>query len=529
MGIAVGLDFGTTNSVVTYEDKNGKVKAFKLNGSPLIPSVIYFKTRDDYLIGNRALAMSGKNFAGMISGFKTKLNEDNMPYEVTLEDGSNFKITPKMAVKYYLNKLMSQVQEYLMKKKIGDAQIDRAVITVPTKFNDKANQAIKTAAAAAMQLGTGQIKLVYEPTAAAVAEQTEDSPDATRLLIYDFGGGTFDVSLIQKDGGVFKQIKTDGDPKCGGNLLTGILAKNLLAWANDEFGTNLPWEFEDFDEDYHRISELQYRENIAAITKEANEAKIALSDVDEGDDVTVTFPFWVSSSASENYVVDVSRTDFENMIREKINHTVEITRRVIDSAEAIALGNIDKIIIAGGSGQIPMIRDVLRDKLGYFEINRSENVSTLISRGAAILAKNIDSLEKVTEQKTTVQLGISSTAGMGYGIFQTIIEEGLDLPCQNSCEFRLMEDNQRRLKISYYERDIKNYPQAVRIDDDGITQVDELEVELPEGLKKANTTVKVTFAVQKDSSLELAAEVFTDDGQTVSAEKIKVNKVSDLF
>ena len=152
MGIAVGLDFGTTNSVVTYEDKNGKVKAFKLNGSPLIPSVIYFKTRDDYLIGNRALTMSGKNFAGMISGFKTKLNEDNMPYEVTLEDGSNFKITPKMAVKYYLNKLMSQVQEYLMKKKIGDAQIDRAVITVPTKFNDKANQAIKSAAAAAMQL-----------------------------------------------------------------------------------------------------------------------------------------------------------------------------------------------------------------------------------------------------------------------------------------------------------------------------------------------------------------------------------------
>lgn len=529
MGTAIGLDFGTTNSVVTYWDKNGSLKVYKLNGSPLIPSVIYFKTREDYLIGNKALAMSGKNFGGLVSNFKTKLNEDNMPYEVTLEDGSNFKLSPKMAVKYYLNKLMGQVQEYLMKKRIGDASIDCAVITVPTKFNDKANQAIKTAAAAAMQLGVGQIKLVYEPTAAAVAEQTESESSATRLLIYDFGGGTFDVSLIQKDNGIFKQIKTDGDPKCGGNLLTNILAKNLLTWANEEYGTNFPWEFEDFDEDFHGISELKYRENLAAIIKEANEVKISLSDVAEGDDVTVTFPFWISSSESENYVVDVSRADFEDMISDEINHTVEITRRVVDSTEAKALGGIDKIIIAGGSGQIPMIRDVLRDKLGEFSINSSENISTLISRGAAILAKNIDSLEKVTEQKTAVQLGISSTEGLGYGIFQTIIEEDTKLPCHNTCEFRLLEDNQRKLKVSYYERDLKNYPSAERIDDDGITQVDELEIELPAGLKKANTIVKVTFAVQKDSSLEFIAEVLTGDGKTISAEKINVNKVSDLF
>lgn len=85
------------------------------------------------------------------------------------------------------------------------------------------------------------------------------------------------------------------------------------------------------------------------------------------------------------------------------------------------------------------------------------------------------------------------------------------------------------MKISYYERDLKNYPRAERIDDDGITQVDELEIELPAGLKKANTIVKVTFAVQKDSSLEFIAEVLTGDGKTISAEKINVNKVSDLF
>lgn len=521
---AIGLDFGTTNTVVTYEDKNGKLRPYKVNGSPLIPSVIYFKSRADYLIGQRALAKSKQNFAGAVSGFKTRLNEDNAPYEVTAEDGAKFKIVPKVAVKYFLNKLLGEVQEYLLKRKLSDATIDRAVITVPTKFNDKANQAIKTAAASAMGLNFGQVKLVYEPTAAAVAAQKDDGNNDTRLLIYDFGGGTFDVSLIQKDGGIFKQIKTDGDPKCGGNLLTNILAKNLLDWANDEFGTNFPCELEDFDEDFNGISELHYKENIAAIIREADTAKIELSDEDEH---TVTFPFWISDSASENYVVDVSRSDFEKMIRDKINHTAEITRRVVDSDEAKAIGGIDKIIIAGGSGKIPMICDVLKSKLGNLAINRSDDVSTLISRGAAILANYPSNDEP--KQKTTLQLGISSTVGMSYGVFQTIIEEGRDLPCENSCDFRLMADNQRRLKISYYERDIKNYPDAVRIDDEGITQVDELEVELPPDLKKADTVVKITFVVQKDLSLELSAKVLNNDGQTVGEEKIKVNRVSDLF
>ena len=526
MGIAIGLDFGTTNSVVTYIEPNKKPRTYKPGGSPLIPSVIYFKTRDDYVIGQKAVAMSAKNFAGAISGFKIKLNEDNTPYVLTLEDGLTFKIMPKIVVKYFLNKLLGDVQTYLLKRKDIDATIDRAVITVPTKFKDTANNAIKTAAASAMQLGVGQIKLVYEPTAAAIAAQQDDSDDAARLLIYDFGGGTFDVSLIQKDGGVFKQIITDGDPKCGGNLLTDILARNLLMWANEEYGTDFPLDIDDFDEDIHGISELNYRANLAAIVKEADRAKIELS---EETDTTVTFPFWTSDSVSENYIVEVSRKDFEHMIGQHINHTAKITQRVVDSAEAKAVGGIDKIIIAGGSGQIPVIRDVLKKHLGNLPINRSEDVSTLISRGAALLAKDIDTLEKVVSQKTSVQLGISSTEGMGFGIFQMIIDAGTALPCENSCNFRLMQDGQRRLKIFYYERDVKNFPHATRTDDDGITQVDALEVELPPDLKKADTVVKVTFSVQKDSSLEFSAQVFTGDGQAVGGNKIKVTKVSDTF
>ena len=526
MGIAIGLDFGTTNSVVTYVEPNKKPRTYKPGGSPLIPSVIYFKTRDDYVIGQKAVAMRAKNDDGAIDGFKTKLNEDDTPCVVKLEDGSTFKIFPRLVVKLFLNKLLGDVQEHLFKRKDIDPTIDRAVITVPTKFSDRANGAIKTAAASAMQLGVGQIKLVYEPTAAAIAAQQDDEDDASRLLIYDFGGGTFDVSLIQKDGGVFKQIITDGDPKCGGNLLTDILAQYLLTGANDEYGTNFPWDKDDFDEDVHGISEEQYSANRAAILREADYAKIALSD---DSDIDVTFPFWTSDTDSENYIVNVSRKEFERLIGERIDHTAKITQRVVDSAEAKSVGGIDKIIIAGGSGQIPMIRDVLAERLGNVPINRSEDVSTLISRGAALLAKDIETLDKVVSQKTTVELGISSTEGVGFGIFQPIIDAGVTLPCENSCNFKLMEDGQRRLKIFYYERDVKNFPNATRIDDDGITQVDALEVELPAGLRKSDTVVKVTFAVQKDSSLELSAQVLSSDGQVSGGDILKLSKGSDAF
>ena len=528
MGIAIGLDFGTTNSIVTYEDRKGRLRTYKQNGSPLIPSVIYFKTKDDYIIGKNALALRNKNFAGAVEGFKMKLNEGNIPYELTLEDGSAYRIPPRRVVSLFLNSLMRQVQEYLSSKSnpAADFIIDRAVITVPTKFNDKAKTAIKVAAAQAMNLGLGQVKLVYEPTAAAVAAQTEEELDATRLLIYDFGGGTFDVSLIQKDNGIFKQIKTDGDPECGGNLLTNILAEKLLEWANEEYETNFPWDSDEFDEEICGISDSQYKANIFNIMKAANEAKISLS---EQEEVTVTFEFWTAAEKSENYIVDVSKKSFEKLIRDKINHTAEITRRVVNSAEAKAIGGIDKIIIAGGSGQIPMIDEVLKDKLGNFPISRSDNISTLISRGAAILAKDIETLEKVTAQKTTVQYGVAMTEGMGYGIFQTIVDEGRDLPCEGSCDFKLLEDGQRYLKIYYYERDIKNYPNAMQTDDDGITQIDELEIELPPNLKKADTLVKITFAVQRDSSIEFSAKVLTESGQTVGKDSIKVNKVSDLF
>ena len=521
MAMAIGLDFGTTNSVVSYVDAAGKLRTFKQNGSPLIPSAIYFKTKDEYVTGQAALSLGEKNPNRKISGFKMRLSDRRD--QIVYEDG---RLKPKVAVKLFLNRLMAQVQEYLIKK-FGAAEgtIDRAVITVPAKFNDAANRAIKLAAAAAMNLSENQIRLVYEPTAAAVAAQRENISGASNFLIYDFGGGTFDVSLIQKARGIFHQILTDGDPNCGGDLLTDILAQYFLKLANESFGTNFPWDAEDFDEDFHGVDEIQYARNRAAILREAARVKTSLS----GEkNFTATFPFYVDRNTSREFVTEITRADFEKLIRKIIERTAEITQRVIDSEAAENIGGVEKIILAGGSSQIPLVREILRAAFKSFDVSYSEDVSTLISRGAAILAQDIESVENLTSQKTTAQIGVASTEGLMYNIFQPVIDADTKLPCENSCEFKLLEDGQRHLEIAYYERDAKNFPNARRIDDDGVNLVDVLQIDLPAGLKKNSTVVKINFSVHSDSSVEISAAV-TANGEDIGGGAVEVRRASDLF
>ncbi len=515
MGIAIGLDFGTINSVVSYIDAAGGLETFRQNGSPLIPSAIFFKDDGDYLIGQAAVSSGEKFPDAQISGFKTKLN-----------DGGDFilagkKLKPKFATKIFLNRLMAQVQEELIKK-FGAAEglIDRAVIAVPAKFSDAANRAIKNAAAAAMNLSANQIKLVYEPTAAAVAAQRENFSGASNFLIYDLGGGSFEVSLIQHSFGVFRQIATGGDANCGGEFLTQLLAQYLWILANDEFATDFPWDDSDFDEDFHELSEFQYAQNRRVILKAAENLKISLS---SEFSVTAAFPFYVSENLSRNFNAEISRAVFEELIFETVSHTAEIARRVASSDK------VDKIIMAGGSSQIPLVRKVLRDNFPNLDVNYSAEVSTLISRGAAILAQNIDSLESKIAHKTAVELGVASTAGLQYNIFRALIAAGVDIPCENSCEFKLLEDNQRRLEIACYERDVQNFPRARRIDDDGIRLVDVLQIDLPAGLKKSATRVKVTFRVENDAGLNFSAAVTSIDGVDIGGGNLQIRRASDLF
>ena len=532
MGKAIGIDFGTTNTVVSYLSKNGHLRQYKQNGQPIIPTAIYFLSGGpnggQYVIGSQAKSRidAMRQPKAGITDFKSHLGEPTFVYEVEAENKDVFKVKPKEAMKLFLHAVITEVENTLRKTFGGEGRIDRAVITVPAKFNDVEKSLIRRAAVAAMNLHISKVKLVMEPTAAAVAAQ-EDEGDGKgnddTVLIYDFGGGTFDVSLIKKEHGKFRQVAANGEPKLGGNNLTEIMMETLLAQINDEYGTEFPMDPGEFDEDLHEISQLDYQKNMLALRRAANQAKEELSEELETDvSINVILP----NEKNETFYRTVSRDDYEKLIREKIKHTADITWRTIHEPQAEAIAPIDRIVMAGGSSRIPMIKALLEEKLGRGDIVYSEDVSTLISRGACLLANSIQDIDNLTQQVTSVQLGVIASEGTSFNQFRMIVPENEPLPCDRSEDFHLNSDEQRRLDIAYYERDVKNYPKAKRIDDNGIQEVDILHIDIPEGRNKDNTIVTVTFGVKANGCVAFTAQLKDEQGNVL--QEVSVQQESDL-
>lgn len=531
MGKAIGIDFGTTNTVVSYMNKNGHLRQLDYQGETLIPSIIYFKTKDEYVIGYPAKNASKTSPSACVDSFKTKLGADKFTYKITAKNSDTFRLTPKKAVMLFLNKVIKDVEQKLVQDfGTDEGVIDRVVITVPAKFNSKEIEAIKNAASDSLNLGNNKIRAVFEPTAAAIAAQEEEGGEINKVLIYDLGGGTFDVSLIQRYGekNRFRSVlPADGNKELGGNLLTEMLANKLMQWANEEYGTEFTMDLRDYDSEEHGITKEQYEQNISKVKSAAEDVKIELSDSEE---TTADFNFWISKDESENASISVTRKELEKIIKKKIDETVEITYKMIHAPAAEALNGIDKIVLAGGSSKIPIIKDFLVKKLNRDDISCSEEVSTLISRGAAILAQDISKLDDI-EQVTNFQIGIAATEGMHFDKFQMIIPENVKLPYKNSRDFSLAYDGQQRLDVAYYEYDVGKYPKSKSIDEEGFQQIDVLRVSLPEGLKKSDTVVKITFNANVDGSLDLSAEIFDKNGKKidVAGGALHVDKESDLI
>ena len=533
MGQAIGIDFGTTNTVVSYKNRAGNFRQLDYNGKTLIPSVIFFKSRNDYVIGFKAKNNRVTFPAACVENFKSHLR-DKFVYEVTTQNGENFKLTAKKAMQLFLNKVVEGVRDKLFKdfKSVDEGAIDRAVITVPAKFNPTEIGIIKSAASDALGIDEENVRVVFEPTAAAFAAQKDEGDAANKILVYDLGGGTFDLSLIRRDSerNKFVPVTTaEGDRNLGGNLLTNLIAEKLIQWTNEEledveneFTLNLA----DYSAEDYPITKDQYLHNISAVKIAAENVKEELSDDDETD---AEFKFFVGENDRLDISIPVSRKDVEKIIKKQIAETVNITYNTIHSPQAEAVGEIDKIVLAGGSSKIPLIRQMLTEKLQRDDIECAPEVYSLISRGAAILAQNITQQDDSIEQVTNFQIGIAVTAGMLFNKFEMIIPENVKLPHTATKDFNLSRDGQKQLDIAYYEYDVKKYPNSKCVTDDGFQEIDILHVELPDNLQKNNTVVRVTFEVKADGCLDLTAQIFDTSGRKISDGFLQVNKESDLF
>lgn len=525
MGKAIGIDFGTTNTVVSWETAGGNFKQLKLNGKKLVPSVIYYDSQNDWQIGQIAARKLLTNPSGGMKSFKTLL-QTNEKMRFIAGNGNEIQRSPQYITYNFLHKVFSTAQEVLLKEFGNDGIIESVVVTVPTGFNDVAKSAIREAAARAAGIDKNMVRREYEPTAAAIAAMRELGPDAPEnLLVYDFGGGTFDISLIKKENGVYKEKLRDGDVNLGGNLLTKKIMGELLEMANEEFGLDLPMDEDEFDEETYGISEYSYKVNMQDLFKAANDAKEELSESSETD---VSFNWYVEDGKSEKIARTLTRDFLERLIRPEVLKTVEITARLLKEAEDNDVGAVDRMVLAGGSSNIPMIRDMLEKRFPNIQISLSANASTIISCGAAILARNLENLDHMTSHVTSCRMGVSVTEGMRFNKFHALIDENQPLPCEGSCDFNLARDGQDRLDIHYYEYDVKKNPRAVSILDDAIQEVDVLHIRLPPDLKKDETVVNVRFIAKKDGSLEMQARITDLNGKMLKDGQLSVNRESDM-
>lgn len=521
-GKEIGIDLGTTTTIVSYTGKKlGKLKQLKYDGEKLIPSVLYFKSESEWDIGETAVTESEIHPLAGVANFKSHLSDPEYRYEVTAENGDHFFLKPREAAKRFLQKIVRGMEETLLKEfgAMGGT-IDRAVITVPAKFPMTAKNATKRAA---RDCGI-EVKLTKEPTAAAtdyLHSYTEFDKPGTVILVYDFGGGTFDVSVVERQQDSFKEIATGGDNSLGGNLLTERIASYLVGRIEEQYAVSFPEDDDDVEE-LEGEEKLEYQKNMAEIRRKANQMKEKLSEENEVErDLQLTF-----DGESKIFGAYLSRDDFEDMIRPDIERTVDIVQKTLDKAAEKGIERIDTVVLAGGSSNVPLARTALKEKLPDLEIDPATNATFLISRGAALLAERVEKLDKIA-LITNTQIGTAAKEGMVFNKFQMLIEENTPLPASGSQIFVLDHDGQAEYKIPYYEYDVDNYPGMTRTDQDGMEQVDILTVELPPGLKKKDTEIEVSFDMQIDGSIEIKAVTKDKSGNIIADRNLKIKHEQD--
>ena len=526
MGQRIGIDFGTTNTVVSYYDKKGRLRQLLYQHNHITPTVIYYKNKSEWEIGDKAaqLLYLHKN-EGIFGKANFKLSMgSNERYDLATEAGESLKPKARELARDFLNKLINGIEDKLIKD-FGPVEgtIENAVVTVPAAFQDKERKWTRWAAEKA---GIPQVKLVPEPTAAAVAYQ-EGHPgnDGQVVLVYDFGGGTFDVSIIRKEQGHFVEKARGGRKDLGGNTLTNKIFAQIWERVNEKYGLDLPLDEDEFYED-EGFSQQEYRSNRYELWNGANKLK---KDLSMQDAASAQVNIYTKPGYNEMCEISFTRQEFENLIADGVDQTVATTLQTIDEAKSKGIDQIDDFVLAGGSSQIPLVREKLQQALENQEIQATEDVTTLISRGAAILAKEYQAIDSLTEPLTSVEYGIILVDGVQYQKFQPILAADVKLPCQNSHDFSLFQDNQQHLEINYYTRDIKNYPQATRLGDTGIELVDTLIInDLPQGLKKDDTLVNVTFKLARDGILTISAVLTDRSGQVIRQGSMNYQKQSDL-
>lgn len=409
MSKVIGIDLGTTNSVVAYVEGGQPVIIPNSEGSRLTPSVVAFTKEGERLVGQLAKRQAVTNPKRTILSIKRHMGTD---FKVNI-DGKEYK--PQAISAMILQKLKQGAENYLGEK------VDKAVITVPAYFTDSQRQATKDAGKIA---GLEVLRIINEPTAAALAYGL-DKEEGSTILVFDLGGGTFDVSILEFGEGVFEVKATSGNNKLGG----------------DDFDQRI---VDYIAEEFKRENGIDLRKDQIALQrlKEAAEkAKIELSSMTT---TNINLPFITADASGPKHLdMTLTRAKFEELTRDLVEATMGPTRRALEDS-GLKPDEIDKIILVGGSTRIPAVQEAIKKTIGK-EPHKGVNPDEVVAMGAAIQAGVLagDVNDVVLLDVTPLSLGIETLGG----VFTKLIERNTTIPTSKSQIFSTAADGQTSVDI----------------------------------------------------------------------------------